>query len=169
MSSFSNLLQSLGPVRLVALGLVAAVLLGFFGYIGLRYSAEPKALLFSDVGVDDASKMIGALEAMKVPYELRGDGSMIYVPRSQVLRLRMSLAEKGLPAGGTVGYEIFDNADALGTTSFLQNINHLRALEGELARTIRSIEGIDAARVHLVLPERELFHEIVGNRRLRLS
>lgn len=157
MSSFSNLLQSLGPVRLVALGLVAAVLLGFFGYIGLRYSAEPKALLFSDVGVDDASKMIGALEAMKVPYELRGDGSMIYVPRSQVLRLRMSLAEQGLPAGGTVGYEIFDNADALGTTSFLQNINHLRALEGELARTIRSIEGIDGARVHLVLPERELF------------
>ncbi len=58
---------------------------------------------------------------------------------------------------GTVGYEIFDNADALGTTSFLQNINHLRALEGELARTIRSIDGIGAARVHLVLPERELF------------
>lgn len=157
MSSFSNLLQSLGPMRLLALGLVAAVLLGFFGYVGMRYGSEPKALLFSDVGVEDASKMIGALDAMKIPYELRGDGSMIYVPRSQVLRLRMSLAEKGLPAGGTVGYEIFDNADALGTTSFLQNINHLRALEGELARTIRSIEGIDAARVHLVLPERELF------------
>ncbi|MEX0839306.1 MAG: flagellar basal-body MS-ring/collar protein FliF [Parvibaculum sp.] len=157
MSSFSNLLQSLGPMRLLALGLVAAVLLGFFAYIGMRYSSEPKALLFSDVSVDDASKMIGALDALQVPYELRGDGSMIYVPRSQVLRLRMSLAEKGLPAGGTVGYEIFDNADALGTTSFLQNINHLRALEGELARTIRSIEGIQAARVHLVLPERELF------------
>jgi flagellar M-ring protein FliF len=144
-------------MRLLALGLVAAVLLGFFAYIGMRYSSEPKALLFSDVSVDDASKMIGALDALQVPYELRGDGSMIYVPRSQVLRLRMSLAEKGLPAGGTVGYEIFDNADALGTTSFLQNINHLRALEGELARTIRSIEGIQAARVHLVLPERELF------------
>ena len=157
MSSFSNLVQSLGLMRLVALALVAAVLLGFFAYIGSRYGSEPKALLFSDVGVDDASKMIGTLDAMKVPYELRGDGSMIYVPQSQVLRLRMALAEKGLPAGGTVGYEIFDNADALGTTSFLQNINHLRALEGELARTIRSIDGIGAARVHLVLPERELF------------
>src|SRR5690606_40543218 len=90
---------------------------------------EPKALLFSEVGVDDAAKVLAELDAAKIPYELRGDGSMIYVPQSKVLRVRMSLAEKGLPAGGTVGYEIFDNADALGTTSFVQNINHLRALE----------------------------------------
>ncbi len=157
MSNFSNLLRSLGMARLAMLALVGVSLLGFFGFIALRMSDEPKALLFSDVGVEDASKMIAELDATNVPYELRGDGSMIYVPQSEVLRLRMMLAEKGLPAGGTVGYEIFDNADALGTTSFVQNINHLRALEGELARTIRSIDGIEAARVHLVLPERELF------------
>ena len=72
-------------------------------------------------------------------------------------RLRMKLAEGGLPKGGGVGYEIFDKSDALGTTSFVQNINHLRALEGELARTIRGIDRIQAARVHLVLPERPLF------------
>ncbi|MEP0706606.1 MAG: flagellar basal-body MS-ring/collar protein FliF [Parvibaculum sp.] len=157
MSNFSNLLRSLGVMRLAALALVGITLLGFFGFIALRMSDEPKALLFSDVGVEDAAKMVAELDATSVPYELRGDGSMIYVPRSDVLRLRMMLAEKGLPAGGTVGYEIFDNADALGTTSFVQNINHLRALEGELARTIRSIDGVEAARVHLVLPERELF------------
>jgi flagellar M-ring protein FliF len=69
----------------------------------------------------------------------------------------MKLAEGGLPKGGGVGYEIFDKSDALGTTSFVQNINHLRALEGELARTIRAIDRIQAARVHLVLPERPLF------------
>jgi flagellar M-ring protein FliF len=69
----------------------------------------------------------------------------------------MKLAEGGLPKGGSVGYEIFDKADALGTTSFVQNINHLRALEGELARTIQGIDRIQAARVHLVLPERPLF------------
>lgn len=154
---FSNLIKSLGVVRLASLGVVAALLLGFFGYMGLQLNNEPKALLFTDVNADDASKMAGALDALKVPYELKGDGTMIYVPESQVLKLRMTLAEKGLPAGGTVGYEIFDNSDALGTTSFLQNINHLRALEGELARTIRSIDGISGARVHLVLPERELF------------
>src|SRR5207237_9609583 len=67
------------------------------------------------------------------------------------------LAEGGLPKGGGVGYEIFDKSDALGATSFVQNINHLRALEGELARTIRAIDRVQAARVHLVLPERPLF------------
>lgn len=157
MGGFSNLIKSLGIVRLASLGVVAALLLGFFGYMGLQLNTEPKALLFTDVNADDAAKMVGALETLKVPYELKGDGTMIYVPESQVLKLRMTLAEKGLPAGSTVGYEIFDNSDALGTTSFLQNINHLRALEGELARTIRSIDGIAGARVHLVLPERELF------------
>ena len=79
------------------------------------------------------------------------------VPKDKVTRLRMKLAEGGLPKGGGVGYEIFDKSDALGTTSFVQNINHLRALEGELARTIRAIDRIQAARVHLVLPERPLF------------
>ena len=69
----------------------------------------------------------------------------------------MKLAEGGLPKGGGVGYEIFDKSDALGATSFVQNINHLRALEGELARTIRAIDRVQTARVHLVLPERPLF------------
>jgi flagellar M-ring protein FliF len=69
----------------------------------------------------------------------------------------MKLAEGGLPKGGGVGYEIFDKSDALGATSFVQNINHLRALEGELARTIRAIDRVQSARVHLVLPERVLF------------
>ena len=157
MGGFSNLLNTLGPVRLAMLGLVAATLLGFFGYLGMRMSAEPMALLFADVAPEDASKMTSALDSMKIEYQLKGDGTTIFVPQSRVLKLRMELAAKGLPAGGTVGYEIFDNADALGTTSFLQNINHLRALEGELSRTIRAIDGIDAVRVHLVLPERELF------------
>jgi flagellar M-ring protein FliF len=156
-SGFSNLLKSLGLVRLATLGLVGAALLGFFGYLGLRMNAEPMALLFADVAPEDAAKMTAALDAMNVTYQLKGDGTTIYVPQSNVLKLRMALAAKGLPAGGTVGYEIFDNADALGTTSFLQNINHLRALEGELSRTIRSIDGIEGVRVHLVLPERELF------------
>ena len=157
MGGFSNLLKSLGPTRLAALGLVAAALLGFFGYLGLKMTDEPMGLLFSDVAPEDAAKMTSALDAMKVKYELAGNGTTILVPEDKVLKLRMELAAKGLPAGGTVGYEIFDNADALGTTSFLQNINHLRALEGELSRTIQSIDGIEAARVHLVLPERELF------------
>lgn len=156
-NSFSKLVNSLGLTRLAILGVTAVALLGFFAFIGLRMSTPPMALLYSDIGADDAAKVAAQLDAMKVPYDLRGDGTMIYVPEDRVLRLRMNMAEKGIPSGGTVGYEIFDNADALGTTSFLQNINQLRALEGELSRTIRSLEGIESARVHLVLPERELF------------
>ena len=79
------------------------------------------------------------------------------VPQDQVARLRMTLAENGLPKGGGVGYEIFDKSDALGTTSFVQNIDNLRALEGELARTIRTLDQVEDARVHLVMPERPLF------------
>jgi flagellar M-ring protein FliF len=97
------------------------------------------------------------LERQAIPYQTRNDGAIILVPKDKVTRLRMKLAEGGLPKGGSVGYEIFDKSDALGATSFVQNINHLRALEGELARTIRSIDRVASARVHLVLPERPLF------------
>ena len=79
------------------------------------------------------------------------------VPADRVARLRMTLAEGGLPKGGGVGYEIFDKSDALGTTSFVQNVNNLRALEGELSRTIRALDRVQDARVHLVMPERPLF------------
>src|SRR3546814_8847648 len=82
---------------------------------------------------------------------------LIYVPEDQVRRSRMVMAEEGLPSRGSIGYEIFDRSKGLGTTNFVQNINHVRALEGELARTIRSIESVKQARVHLVLPRRELF------------
>src|SRR6202008_3734465 len=97
------------------------------------------------------------LDRQAIPYELRNDGAVILVPKDKVTRLRMKRAEGGLPKGGGVGYEIFDKSDALGATTFVQNINHLRALEGELARTIRGIHRVQAARVHLVLPERPLF------------
>src|SRR5438045_8451050 len=79
------------------------------------------------------------------------------VPKDKVTRLRLKLAESNLPKGGGVGYEIFDKSDALGATNFVQNINHLRAVEGELARTIRTIDRVQFDRVHLVLPEQPLF------------
>jgi len=91
-----------------------------------------------------------------VKYDEKGDGGTILVPADQVTKLRMALAQDNLPAAG-VGYEIFDKSDAFGTTAFVQNINRLRALEGELARSIQTIDGIDSARVHLVIPEREVF------------
>jgi flagellar M-ring protein FliF len=150
-------LKSLGAARIAAMAAVAVTLIGFFAFVILRMSAPQMTMLFSDLSLEDSAAIIKDLERQNIPFQLRNDGAMIMVPRDRVARLRMKLAEGGLPKGGGVGYEIFDRSDTLGATSFVQNVNHLRALEGELARTIRAIERIQMARVHLVLPERQLF------------
>lgn len=157
MKSFADFMKTLGPSRVAALALVAVGLFGFFAFVAIRVTEEPMAPLYSGLNQQDAAEIIAELDAQGVPYELQGDGTRIMVPEARMLRVRMGMAEKGLPSGKVVGYEIFDNADALGTTSFVQNLNHLRALEGEMARTIRSIDRVENARVHLVLPEREVF------------
>jgi flagellar M-ring protein FliF len=150
-------LKGLGASRLMAMVAVTAALIGFFAFVIMRVTTPQMTTLFTDLSVEDSSAIIKDLERQAIPFELRNDGGVIMVPKDKVTRLRMKLAEGGLPKGGGVGYEIFDKSDALGTTSFVQNINHLRALEGELARTIRAIDRVQAARVHLVLPERPLF------------
>ncbi len=139
------------------MGAVAVGLIGFFAFLILRLSQPQMVTLYSDLDIQDSSSIIRELEASNIPFELRADGAVILVPKENVLRLRMRLAEDGLPLGGSVGYELFDKGDALGTTSFVQNLNHLRALEGELSRTIRSLNRIQSVRVHLVLPKREVF------------
>jgi flagellar M-ring protein FliF len=136
---------------------VTTALVAFFAFVIMRVTTPQMTTLFTDLTSDDSSAIIKDLERQAIPFELRNDGAVIMVPKDKVTRLRMKLAESNLPKGGGVGYEIFDKSDALGTTSFVQNINHLRALEGELSRTIRAIDRIQAARVHLVLPERPLF------------
>jgi flagellar M-ring protein FliF len=157
LQSLLNFLKGLGAARLMAMIAVTAALIGFFAFVIIRVTTPQMTTLFTDLSTEDSSAIIKDLERQAIPYELRNDGAVIMVPKDKVTRLRMKLAEGGLPKGGGVGYEIFDKSDALGTTSFVQNINHLRALEGELARTIRAIDRIQAARVHLVLPERPLF------------
>ncbi len=124
---------------------VTLVLIGFFGFVIMRVTTPPMTTLFTDLSYEDSSAIIKDLERQGIPYDMKNDGSVIMVPKDKVTRLRMKLAEGGLPKGGGVGYEIFDKSDALGSTSFVQNINHLRALEGELARTIKAIDRIQAA------------------------
>jgi flagellar M-ring protein FliF len=147
----------MGPGRIVMLLGVTAALIGFFYFFSARLTAPNMALLYSDVSPQDGGQIIARLEQQAVPYELRAGGSQIWVPEDRALRMRMTLAEAGLPRGGTVGYELFDRSEALGSTTFLQNVNQLRALEGELSRTITSLGPVAAARVHLVVPRRELF------------
>ncbi len=152
-----DFLRGLGASRLMAMIAVTTALIGFFAFVIMRVTTPQMTTLFTDLSLEDSSSIIKDLDRQGIPYEMRNEGSVIMVPKDKVTRLRMKLAEGGLPKGGGVGYEIFDKSDALGTTSFVQNINHLRALEGELARTIRAVDRIQAARVHLVLPERPLF------------
>ncbi|MBR1152320.1 flagellar basal-body MS-ring/collar protein FliF [Bradyrhizobium sp. JYMT SZCCT0428] len=157
MQSLVAFLKGLGASRLMAMVAVTAALIGFFTFVIMRVTTPQMTTLFTDLTAEDSSSIIKDLERQAIPFEMRNEGAVIMVPKDKVTRLRMKLAEGGLPKGGGVGYEIFDKSDALGTTSFVQNINHLRALEGELSRTIRAIDRIQAARVHLVLPERPLF------------
>ncbi len=150
-------LSRLSPGQMIALGVTLIGLLGFFAYIFLRIAEPDFSLLYGGLDLEDSAEIVGRLEAMGVPYELHGSGEGIAVPADRVARLRMAMAEEGLPRGGSVGDEIFDEAGALGTTTFLANVNQRRALEGELGRTIASLKDVRAARVHLVLPKRELF------------
>jgi flagellar M-ring protein FliF len=158
LNQFVAALQRFGIGRLAAiLGIgagVAAALVAMTMNLG-----QPKALLYANLDLKEAGTITQALDQANVKYEVKGDGSTILVPRDQVASTRLMLSSKGLPTAGSVGYEIFDNANTLGQTDFIQQLNRQRALEGELARTIQGLDGVTSARVHLVLPKRQLFDE----------
>ena len=157
MKSLLEFIKTFGAPRIAAMIAVTAALIGFFAFLILRVTAPQMTPLFTDLTYEDSAAIVKELERQGIPYELRNDGNIVMVAKDRVARLRMTLAGEGLPKGGGIGYEIFDKSDALGTTSFVQNVNNLRALEGELVRTIRSLDSVVAARVHLVMPERPLF------------
>ena len=158
MQGFFDFVKSLGAARMAAMAAVTLALIGFFSFLMIQMShAADGAAVHRSVGRRTHRRSSRIWNARRIPYEIKNDGAIVLAPKDKVARLRMKLAEGGLPKGGGVGYEIFDKSDALGATSFIQNINHLRALEGELSRTIRGIDRVQAARVHLVLPDRPLF------------
>jgi flagellar M-ring protein FliF len=154
---FFDFVRSLGAARMAAMAAVTAALIGFFALLLMQVTAPQMVPLFTDLSVEDSASIIKDLERQGIAYTFKNDGAIVLVAKDKVARLRMKLAESGLPKGGGVGYEIFDKSDALGSTTFIQNINKLRALEGELSRTIRSLDRVQAARVHLVMPDRPLF------------
>ena len=156
METLIHALRNLGPVRLAIMGAIMLGMIGFFIFLATRLTPS-MVLLYGDLNADDSSRITSQLSSQNVPFELLQGGSQIMVPSDRALKLRLSLASQGIPSGGSLGYELFDDKQTIGTTSFVQNINLLRALEGELARTIQTISSIRSARVHLVLPRRELF------------
>jgi flagellar M-ring protein FliF len=156
LTSLKATLAGLEPAKLASLAVAALAVLALVGWIA-THSAEPMGLLYSGLDPAEAGRIGQRLDEMKVPYENRGDGTTIMVPASQVGRMRMDLAAAGMPRQGGSGYELLDTQSPMSMTSFMQRVQRLRALEGELARTITTLDGVKAARVHIVMPERESF------------
>ena len=128
------------------------------------FSRQTMDVLYSSLSQEDSSLIVERLRSMGIPYNVSGDGKQISVPSDRMLSIRFSLAQEGIPNSGTVvGYEIFDKTDGIGTSQFVYNVNLVRALEGELSRTISSISQINSARVHLVIPKKELFSRTSNN------
>ena len=159
MDKFIESLQKFGIGRLAAIIGVSAAVAAALIALTFNLGKSPQALLYSNLDLKEASTITQALDQAGIKYEAKGDGSTIFVSRDKVGSTRMLLAGKGLPSSGSVGYEIFDETNALGQTDFVQNLNRQRALEGELARTIRSQDWVNFARVQLSMPKRELFEE----------
>ena len=157
MGGFTAALQRFGIGRLTVVLGVAAGVAAVLVAVMLRIGQAPDALLYSNLDLQEASEVTTALDGAGIKYSSKGDGSTIFVSRDEVGEARMLVAGKGLVTSGSVGYEIFDNQSVLGQTEFQQNLNEKRALEGELARTILTMRGINSARVMIALPRRELF------------
>jgi flagellar M-ring protein FliF len=143
------------PKRIALVVVVTGVLMGVMA-VSVLSSRETYGTLYSELATEDASAIVEKLKTAQVPYRIEAGGTQVLVPEERIPGLRLELASAGLPRGGSVGFEIFDRSK-IGATEFEQQINLRRALEGELARSVMSIEGVKSARVHLVLPERRLF------------
>ncbi len=155
---FQNYVKGMSLTQRASIGgTLVLILLAFI--LMMRWITKPDyALLYSDLELKEADQIIELLRTQNVPYKLTGNGSGIMIPSKEVYEWRMQLASQGLPTTSGIGYEIFDKKD-IGISDFVQEVNYRRALEGELSRTISGISGIQAARVHIVIPKARLFRE----------
>ncbi|BAQ47217.1 MULTISPECIES: flagellar basal-body MS-ring/collar protein FliF [Methylobacterium] len=153
---WSNIVE-LGARRLAALGLIGLVVFLAVG-LGAYYLSRPaQETLYTGLSREDVARIGGVLKDAGIRFDVSADGAAVLVPYGNTAQARMLLAEKGLPQSSKSGYELFNDLGSLGMTSFMQEVTRVRALEGEIARTIQGMKGVRAARVHIVLPERGSF------------
>ncbi|NBX03843.1 MAG: flagellar M-ring protein FliF [Alphaproteobacteria bacterium] len=158
MDEAGSFFRNMSRIKVGGIAGIAVLMIAVFVMLTLRVSSGSMVPLYTGLSLEDSSKIVEELEKSGTPYELIAGGSVINVPSERVLRLRMGMAGQGIPSGGSVvGYEIFDRSETMGTSNFVMNINMVRALEGELSRTIGSLSGVETARVHLVMPKQEVF------------
>lgn len=150
-------LMELGVKRLIALALIGLATVLTVG-LGAYYLSRPQmTALYTGLEGDDVNRIGSALQDAGIPYDISSDGAAVMVSHGAAARARMLLAERGLPRGGSSGYELFNDVGSLGLTSFMQEVTRVRALEGELSRTIQLMQDVRAARVHIVMPEKASF------------
>jgi flagellar M-ring protein FliF len=147
---------NMGPLQKLPIVLATVVVFAALIFLSFRMGNPNYAVLFANLSDTDAAEITSALQENGVRYRLAENGSAILVPSNEVYQRRLDMASKGLPRGGVVGFEIFDQT-SLGQTDFEREVKYRRALEGELVRTIREFQNIADARVHLALPERSAF------------
>ncbi len=150
-------LRGLGARRLSALALIGVAAFVTTGLAGYYLSRPTMEILYSGLDRDDVAAIGAALREAGVPFDVNAESTVVLAPAGQAAAARMILAEKGLPRGGAVGNELYDKLGSLGLTSFMQDVTRLRALEGELARTIQMMRSVKAARVHIVLADEGSF------------
>jgi flagellar M-ring protein FliF len=150
--------MALAPGKRLLIGAVVLACVLSFALLIMLANRTDYRLLFTNLASEDAGEIVKKLKEAKTPYQITPDGKGVMVPADKVYELRLSLASEGLPQGGGVGFEIFDRKN-FGMTEFVQKLNYQRALQGELARTIIQLSGVEQARVHLVIPEKTLFKE----------
>ncbi|PCJ23923.1 MAG: flagellar M-ring protein FliF [Rickettsiales bacterium] len=151
-------LKEMSPAKLAAIAVTILASIIMFILFLSKVGEDEFAVLYTDLDLQDSAKIAEDLDTRKIIYKAMFDGSTIKVHKSEVASTRLALAQSGLPnAGSIVGYEIFDKEDSIGATNFSQNVKLIRALEGELSRTITSFDQVSRARVHLVMPQREIF------------
>ncbi len=158
MNNILQMIKNMSPSKVASIAAIIIFLISFFVYVAVQMSGNEYVVLYSDLELSNAKQIVNKLDSAGIEYRLEKNGTEILVPAEDVNHLRLDTVDFALGSGTTsVGYEVFDNTDALGSTNFVQNVNLLRALEGELARTISSVDNIRTARVHLVMPKREIF------------
>ena len=151
-----NLFKSISIGKRIALLILAVGFVAGFVFL-MNWAGNPEFHpLYTNLDANDAGTILNRLKEQKIPYRLSANGSTILIPQEKIYEIRMELASEGLPHGGSIGFELFDNTK-LGMTEFAQNVNYQRALQGELVRTINGFEEVDSCRVHIVMPEKSLF------------
>lgn len=142
--------------RKIATAAVILFSIALFAILIIQARTADQQLLYANLPLNDASNVVAWLKNQKVPYSLKNGGKDIWVSADQIYQTRLDLAANGIPSGGGVGFEVFDK-QSFALTDYVQKVNHTRALQGELSRTITSLAPVEATRVHLALPEKRLF------------